>query len=426
MTLNGAQVTYAPDADYNGTDSFTFTTSDASLDSSPATITISILPVNDPPVSVDQNLTFLEDSDLNEIVLSGTDIDDDELTFVIIDQPINGTISGSGASLTYKPNKNYNGLDSLTFKAYDGLSYSNQGVVRITVTPQNDAPDIQQIQTLYVNEDSDLNFCVGAQDVDGDHVIIDLPVNTSGGGTIIRSQNFDYCFTFTPPANYNGNSFWNIRACDNADPARCTQLSFQIVTNPVNDIPEAADDEITVQSFIFSETINLLTNDSDIDGDELLLTETPVSGPYHGTATLSAGGGFIYRSAIGFTGTDSVRYQVCDTGEPSLCTDALVVITVIEPPFHIFDGLSPNNDGANDYWRINGIETYSQNSVKIFDRFNNLVFETTNYTNSSNNWRGQANVGIQTGNLPEGTYFYIVEINDGNKPYSGFVYLKKD
>jgi hypothetical protein len=426
VVLNGSEITYTPDSNYNGLDSITFITSDGSLDSEPATITINILPINDAPVSEDQSLTFEEDSSLNEILLSGSDIDADELTFVIIDQPVHGVLSGTGADQLYTPDENYNGLDSITFKAYDGISYSTLGVIRITITAQNDPPDIQQIQTLYVDEDSDVNFCVGVQDVDGDQVTIDLPVNTSGGGTIVRSQNFNYCFNFAPPANYNGNSFWTIRACDDADPSLCTQVSFQIVVDPVNDMPEATDDEITVPSFIFSETINLISNDTDIDGDELVLSESPVSGPYHGTATLSSGGSFIYRSSIGFTGTDSVRYQVCDTGEPSYCTDALVVINVIEPPFHIFDGLSPNNDGTNDYWRINGIETYSESSVRIFDRFNNLVFETTNYNNNSNNWRGQANVGIQTGNLPEGTYFYIVEINDGNKPYSGFVYLKKD
>jgi gliding motility-associated-like protein len=426
ISLTGNEVTYSPDLNYNGSDSFTFTTSDGSLESTVATITITVLPVNDAPASNDQDLVVTEDSSLNPFTLTGSDIDEDELTFVIIDQPNHGSVSGSSSEYFYTPEINFTGLDSLTFKTFDGTAYSGLGVVRFTVIPQNDAPVISDINIKYVDEDTDLNFSIAYQDIDSENVTVSLPVNISGGGTMTRSPLVDYSFTFSPAANFNGPTFWSVTVCDDGNPSLCSQKTFQIVVNPVNDQPDTQDDELTVQSYIFSETINLLNNDSDIDGDDLVLTETPLAGPYHGTVTLSSGGGFIYRSNLGFTGIDSVRYQVCDTGDPSLCRDGLIVITVTDPPFHIFEGLSPNNDGANDYWRINGIETYSDNRVKIFDRFNNLVFETTNYSNSGNNWHGQANIGMQSGNLPEGTYFYIVEINDGNKPYSGFVYLKKD
>jgi len=87
--------------------------------------------------------------------------------------------------------------------------------------------------------------------------------------------------------------------------------------------------------------------------------------------------------------------------------------------------LSPNDDGFNDYWRINGIEAYPDNRVRVLDRYGNLVYDARGYDNASVQWRGQANVGIG-GTLPDATYYYIVEINDGNGPYSGYVVLKKN
>jgi gliding motility-associated-like protein len=88
--------------------------------------------------------------------------------------------------------------------------------------------------------------------------------------------------------------------------------------------------------------------------------------------------------------------------------------------------LSPNNDGANDYWRIDGIEQYENNQVRVFDRYNNLVFETIDYDNDSNNWRGQATRGLGGSNLPEGTYYYTVYLGNGRATYSGYVILKRN
>jgi gliding motility-associated-like protein len=426
LSGTGANLTYTPNADYNGTDSFTFTATDGSLTSPAATITISVVAINDAPIAGDMSVEVNEDSAGDVINLAGSDVDNDPLTYTIIDVPVHGSLSGTGAAVTYTPEKNYVGSDSFTYQVNDGTLESNIGTVSINVIAVNDPPQIQQIQTLFVDEDTTLNFCVGASDPEGDGIVYEVPTIVSGGGNMEVSPDLNFCFVFTPEPNFNGNTFWMLRACDTADPAACSEVTFQIVVNPVNDAPVAVDDNITVQGYVFSETVNIIANDFDIDGDELILNETPIEGPFHGSVTMSQGGSLIYRSEPGYKGLDSVRYQVCDTGEPTLCDTGVVFINVTDAPFHIFEGLSPNNDGFNDSWRINGIEAYEQNRVRVFDRYNNLVFETTNYTNDGNCWRGQANSGMQSGNLPEGTYFYLVEINDGNGPYSGFVVLKKN
>jgi gliding motility-associated-like protein len=197
----------------------------------------------------------------------------------------------------------------------------------------------------------------------------------------------------------------------------------------VNDPPVAVDDFIVVQGTETNVSINLLDNDFDVDGDDLVITTTPVVGPLHGTITINADGTFNYQANEGYVGADSVRYRVCDNANPSLCDEGVLFIDVDYPKFKIYNALSPNNDGLNDFWRIDGIENYPNNKARIFDRYNNLIFEMSGYDNDENSWRGQVNHGnFIKGNMPEGTYFYTLQVDLGNGPelYSGYLVLKKE
>ncbi len=85
-------------------------------------------------------------------------------------------------------------------------------------------------------------------------------------------------------------------------------------------------------------------------------------------------------------------------------------------------GISPNNDGDNDYLVIPCIENYPDNNLKIFNRLGSLVYQASGYLN---NWSGVANTGLFHTNtvLPVGTYYYILEIDSISKPQSGYVYI---
>jgi gliding motility-associated-like protein len=157
--------------------------------------------------------------------------------------------------------------------------------------------------------------------------------------------------------------------------------------------------------------------------DALTLITTPLSGPFNGTVQMSADGTVNYTPKFDFVGSDSIKYKICDSG--NLCATAVAFIKVGYPPFKIYEGVSPNGDNLNDYWRIDGIELYPNNLIRVFDRFNNLVFETSSYSNEKNNWQGQANHGLTHGTLPEGTYFYTVNLGNGEHALSGFVELKR-
>ncbi|MCB0452471.1 MAG: gliding motility-associated C-terminal domain-containing protein, partial [Aequorivita sp.] len=115
-------------------------------------------------------------------------------------------------------------------------------------------------------------------------------------------------------------------------------------------------------------------------------------------------------------------------------------VTVILPEvlgasFEIFNGITPNGDGLNDYFQIVGIEDYGPNNVKIFNRWGVLVFETDGYGGSDgkqNVFRGisEGRVTIQQNKeLPTGTYFYILTFQTDNNPgktsYNGYLYINR-
>ena len=92
-----------------------------------------------PPVAYDQNITTLEDNNVS-LQLQVNDYGNKPLNYTIITQPLHGTLSGVGSKWIYTPNPNYNGSDSFTFKANNGLLDSNIATVNIAITPVNDAP----------------------------------------------------------------------------------------------------------------------------------------------------------------------------------------------------------------------------------------------------------------------------------------------
>src|SRR4029077_3222735 len=111
---------YTPDHDFNGIDSLTFRAHDGFLDSAVATVTVTVRPVNDPPIATAGTLSAVEDTPATG-TLAATDVDGDTLSYSVVTQGSKGsvTITG-GATYTYTPQANLNGQDSFTFKANDG------------------------------------------------------------------------------------------------------------------------------------------------------------------------------------------------------------------------------------------------------------------------------------------------------------------
>ena len=136
-----AAVTYTPNQNYNGSDSFTFKVNDGELDSNEATVTLTVYPVNDAPMANAQSVSTDDFTPL-AITLTGSDVETGSasLTFAIIDAPMNGTLSGTPPNVTYTPNFNYKRPDSFTFTVTDRGDPDNCGAPSQTCADVKTSP----------------------------------------------------------------------------------------------------------------------------------------------------------------------------------------------------------------------------------------------------------------------------------------------
>ncbi len=213
LTGTAPNLTYTPDENYFGPDSFTFRTNDGVEDSALATITITVNSVNDQPIGDDKNVVTDEDTSL-VITLTGSDVEDAPLSFVYT-QPAHGTVSGTGSDVTYTPDENYFGPDSFTFVVNDGLIDSEIATVTITVNPIPDVPVAAADEyQVYEGEELDVaapGVLLNDMDGDGDLLTAELVTNVSNGTLVF---NLDGSFTYTPDDGFIGEDSFTYFASD--------------------------------------------------------------------------------------------------------------------------------------------------------------------------------------------------------------------
>ncbi|MEM7390862.1 MAG: LamG-like jellyroll fold domain-containing protein [Verrucomicrobiota bacterium] len=141
--LSGAApaLTYRPDSNFYGVDSFTFVAHDGALDSLEATVTITVNSVNDAPVAHPLGVYTLQDAGVL-IRLGGSDNDQDPLTFIVQSPPTNGSLSGVAPDVTYTPAPGTFGTDTFTYVANDGIVDSPTASVTILVYPLSEAKSL--------------------------------------------------------------------------------------------------------------------------------------------------------------------------------------------------------------------------------------------------------------------------------------------
>jgi Bacterial Ig domain len=141
VTNNGdGTLTYTPDPDFNGTDSFTYAVSDGTVEPVVATVTVTIAPVNDPPVGGDDDATTQEDAAVTiDVLANDTDAEHDHLGVVSTTEGSNGSVTNNGdGTLTYTPDPDFNGTDSFTYAVSDGNGGTVVVTVTVTVVPVDD------------------------------------------------------------------------------------------------------------------------------------------------------------------------------------------------------------------------------------------------------------------------------------------------
>ncbi|AHM62162.1 hypothetical protein D770_19555 [Flammeovirgaceae bacterium 311] len=210
----------------------------------------------------------------------------------------------------------------------------------------------------------------------------------------------------------------------------CAPVYAQAAKITVNHAPLAQPDYFEVEEEQYTPSVSVLQNDSDPDGNGLRVVPVQLQTAAGGTAAINSDGFLTYQPTAHYIGMDSLRYTVCDgvTGA-ELCSEAVIVLDVRLPlpGLIVYQGVSPNQDNSNDYWRIEHIERYPENLVRLYDRFGALVFEQQGYNNTDKIFTGQGNKGLRPGGneLPEGTYYYKISTSANAPELQGYIVLKK-
>jgi hypothetical protein len=342
---------YTPNANFFGSDSFTYLVNDGQYDSNLATVSLTINPINDAPLAADDSYATDEDVALT-IVAPGildndNDIEGDALSAVLDSGPSNGSLALSAdGSFVYTPNANFHGEDSFSYRANDTQADSNLVTVYITVNPINDAP-LAEDESYATDEDTPLTVIAPGvlendSDIDGDSlsaVVDSLPLN----GTLELAA--DGSFIYTPNADYNGDDSFTYFANDGQADSNLATVSLTI--NPINDAPLASDDSYAIDEDTPLTIVapGVLENDSDIEGDSLSAIIDSL--PLNGTLQLSADGSFSYTPNTDFNGSDSFTYHANDgQADSNIVTVNLSVGLVNDAPLAVDDSYTTDEDAV--------------------------------------------------------------------------------
>ncbi len=351
VVISGSDVIFTPAANFNGTASFEYTVSDGNL-TDIGLVTITVAPVNDAPVALNDSYSTNEEAlltiSLPGILGNDTDVDLNSLIATFISGVANGILTFSvDGSFSYTPNLNFVGTDSFTYKANDGTIDGNIATVSILVSNTNDAP-IAVADSYSTTEDVVLTVPASGvlgNDTDADSnplTAVLVGVGTTNGGLVL---NADGSFVYTPNTNFNGTDSFTYKANDAS--ADSSVVTVTITVNPVNDAP-VAQGQTTVAPNTISEDTNLsgflVATDADIPANTLTYTIT--TGPTNGVLSAfdSATGAFTYTPNLNFNGSDDFFFTANDGTVNSDVAHVDIMITAVnDNPILTISGPNPVN-----------------------------------------------------------------------------------
>ncbi|MBI3406826.1 MAG: tandem-95 repeat protein [Planctomycetes bacterium] len=243
-----------------------------------------------------------------------------QFTAVLVSGTSHGSLTlNNDGSFTYNPTYHFVGQDSFTYKAYNGISYS--GVATATINVFNNAPaagndsyNVTRNHTLSVSAPGVL---ANDSDPENDSITASLVESPSHGAVTLNANG---SFTYTPAANYLGSDSFKYKASDGLLQSNLATVSIQITTNN----PVAVNDSGTTNEDT-PLTISVLQNDSDADGDSLVVDS--FTQPTHGSVLVNANNSMTYTPEANWNGSDSFTYSAAD-GMGGHSNSATVTITV--------------------------------------------------------------------------------------------------
>ena len=314
--------TYSPDANYHGSDSFTFRANDGSVNSTAVAMSITVTSVNDAPSCADDTSSGNEEA-AQTGTLSCTDVDGDDLSYGKVGDPTDGTATvDTNGDWTYTPDPDFQGSDAFTFRANDGSVDSNAATMSITVNGTNDVP-VCSSDTSSGIEDADQTGTVACTDVDGDLLTYSKVADPTNGGVTVDT---DGQWTYDPDPNFNGVDDFSFRAGDGS--AFSSTVTMSITVTAVNDAPSCtADSSSGAEDGDQTGTVTC----TDIEGD--FLTYDKAGNPANGTAAVDPDGYWTYSPDPDFHGSDSFTFRANDGDlNSSAATMSITVTSVNDRP----------------------------------------------------------------------------------------------
>ena len=389
-------LTFTPEANWSGTEVFTYIMEDSTHVSSSAGVTVTVSPDNDTPQAVADTDTVAEDGNVVIDVLSNdTDIDISREGDVLIvhdsEDPAHGTviIASDKLSLTYAPDADWVGTDTFNYTIHDSHDAASSAAVSVTVTAVNDAP-IAQNDTFSSPEDQTATLDVLANDTDvdliheGDHLII-LSVNGSVYGSTIVAED-QKSISYVPDANWQGAETLTYYMEDKEHQVSSASITLNIT--PVNDPPQAVNDAGTTSEDT-PVTLTVLDNDADIDftneGDVHSIVSA--NDPAHGTVSVAGDSlSLTYTPDANWNGEDQFTYEMKDSGDAtSTATVTITVNAVNDAPEAIDDSVTTPEEQAiiipvldNDA----DADLLNEGDILLVTEFNGVDHGTASITNS--------------------------------------------
>ncbi len=350
-TNSNGSVTFTPSANYHGSFTIDYQMRDGGGLTDTATITVTVSALNDAPTAENGTASTNEDTkkdiDVSSLI-ADVDIatDSDELTITVAeaDEPEHGTVSVSGKVISYTPDANWNGDDSLTFTATDKAGESAKAKIDITVVPVNDAP-VAVADSITIDEDTVDTFDVLANDTDVDtnetlnKVPQSLPTILSVGTALHGTVAIDKGrVQYQPAENYNGPDSFTYTITDGS---LTSSVTVSVTVNQVND-PVTPVNDTAITTDEDPVTIDVLANDTDVDTNTTLnkgtlhyqseYSITLIGSPSHGTAVLVSGK-IVYTPEDTYNGADSFGYTMTDGhGSTASAQVSVTILSKNDPP----------------------------------------------------------------------------------------------
>ncbi|MBS9916283.1 tandem-95 repeat protein, partial [Vibrio alginolyticus] len=331
-------VTYTPNDNYHGTDSFTYIVTSGGVSES-TTVNVDVTPVNDAPVANDDTAVTDEDTPVTiDVLPNDTDIDGDTLSIDSASVPSDqGTVEIVDGKLVFTPAENFHGDAEISYTVTDG-ALTDQATVNVTVNAVNDTPVVESSiadQTLaedFTPYSIDLNTAFS----DVDNVDGDLTFSVSGNSNVLVSIENGIA-TFTPTADWNGSEALTFTATDPS--GESVRQTVNLTVAPVADI--VADKATVVEDT--PTIIKVLDNDT-FEGDDKVVSLDTNNGPANGTVSVNPDGSVTYTPNDNFHGTDSFTYIVTSGGVSESTTVNVDVTPVNDAPVATNDNAVTDED----------------------------------------------------------------------------------